>query len=168
MKILRLGLRKELYRIVNLEDKKSIIQLFVNVKFKIINNKNNKEIIFLDFGQKNIDFSLAKIPTNISEYNFTLSENKENISFLKEVTIKDLITLSIDEENKLNVNYNENLLKDLSYKITYNIEYYKVVESGEELETIKISENEFRDIFEKYQFSEENKKENINTFFFTY
>ena len=175
MKILRLGLRKDLYRITILtsesKSKSVLIQLFVNVKFKIINNENNKEIIFLDFEQKDKDFSLGKIPVNVSAYNFKeLSEDKEKISFLREVVIKDLAFISINNENKVKVNFNEEMLKKLPYKITYDIEYYKVIEKENNLETIKITENEFSDILEKYKrdFNEEAKKTGINTFFFTY
>lgn len=173
MKILRLGLRKDLYRITisTSESKSILIELFVNVKFKIINNKNNKEIIFLDFEQKDKDFSLGKIPVNVSAYNFKeLSEDKEKISFLREVVIKDLAFISIDNKNKVKVNFNEEMLKKLPYKITYDIKYYKVIEKENNLETIKITENEFSDILEKYKsdFNEEAKKTGINTFFFTY
>lgn len=173
MKILRLGLRKDLDKITisTSESKSILIQLFVNVKFKIINNKNNKEIIFLDFEQKDKDFSLGKIPVNVSAYNFKeLSEDKEKISFLREVVIKDLAFISIDNKNKVKVNFNEEMLKKLPYKITYDIEHYKVIEKENNLETIKITENEFSDILEKYKsdFNEEAKKTGINTFFFTY
>ena len=124
-------LRTGLERIITYFDREKYVKrdFLIKVETKLIDKETNREIIFLDYENKDYEPNFrCKIPKGLEKINFKdcgrfyKKEENEKYLYYKDLYINDFIKILI-EDNNAKIEINTELLKQFPFRIEYDIKY---------------------------------------------